>query len=177
LNFKKIDDAINMLCGWFSYVGALLTFVLMVIIFIDVAGRVFFNKPFAGTAEVAREAVVVIAFSMFSWAAFQRRHVRSTMVVAKLPATMGKIVDITSYLIGFSAFIVIIYSNWGPAIESIVDMEFEGEGALRIPTFPTYWVILLGSVLMAWQCLRSAYISLKRGTDFSENKKPEEVIG
>ena len=57
---------------------------------------------------------------------------------------------------------MIITGGWEESILSYVENEFEGEGALRVPSWPARWTVLLGSVLAMVNYLVMAYIDVFR---------------
>ena len=66
------------------------------------------------------------------------------------------------YLLGVVFFVLIIWGGWRLAIDSWVGGEFEGEGALRVPAWPTRFMILVGSALAIVNYLVMAYLDVVR---------------
>ena len=52
-------------------------------------------------------------------------------------------------LLGFAFFAVIVYGGFDPFAHAWSSNEYEGEGALRVPTWPARFIVLLGSGLAA----------------------------
>lgn len=52
--------------------------------------------------------------------------------------------------------------GWDSAIFSWVENEYEGEGALRVPAWPTRFTILFGGALAAINYLIMAYLDVVR---------------
>lgn len=150
---SKIRIWLDKFCAFLSYCGTVMVFFLMFLIVADVVGRVGFNHPVTGTPEIVKNAISVIAFFMMAWAAYEDRHVRSTMIVDRMPPLGKRILDIIAHTTGALLFIGIIISSWKPTLLAIKILEFEGEGALRVPTYPVRIVIIIGSALTAYQCI------------------------
>lgn len=148
----KIDRWVEKFSEKLSFLGAVWIFLIMAVIVYDVVGRYFFNSPFTGTVEIVRNSIVGIAFFMIPWAMVKEKHVRTTIVVEHVKPKIGVALDVLAYLVGFAVFLLIIVSSWEPFISSYVNMEYEGEGAMRIVTYPIRGVIILGSVLTLWHC-------------------------
>ncbi len=55
---------------------------------------------------------------------------------------------------------MIITGGWEESILSYVEGEFEGEGALRVPSWPARWTVLIGSALAMINYLVLAYIDV-----------------
>ena len=87
---------------------------------------------------------------MLPWATVENRHIRTTIIVDSMPDKWKRIQNIATYILGLFVFIEIINSGWTPTIKSWILLEYEGEGALRVPTYPIRTIILLGSILTSW---------------------------
>jgi len=149
----EIDKWIEKISEKLSFLGAIWIFLVMAVIVYDVVGRYFFNSPFTGTVEIVRNSIVGIAFFMIPWAMVKEKHVRTTIIVDHVNPKVAVILDALAYVVGFAVFLFIVISSWEPFVTSYVNMEYEGEGAMRIVTFPVRGVIILGSVLTLWHCL------------------------
>ena len=126
-------------------------FLLMVLITIDVFGRVLFNMPFQGTPELISSSIVVIAFLELPYVLLKDKHVRSTMFYDKLCPTGKDLIDILAALIGITIFALLIKSSLNDYMKAIRLGEFVGEGALRVPTVPARTVMIIGSGFMIIQ--------------------------
>lgn len=157
--------------------GSLWICALMCLITADVLLRTVFHAPLEGTPEIVSNSLVAIAFLQIGFVLYEKRHVRATVLYDKFPEKGQKILDIMTGLIGVVLFIAVIYSSWGLFVTAVQVGEFEGEGALRVPTSPVRFVILYGSLLMAIQFLISTIQTIR---SFSvkapaEADKPDSV--
>jgi hypothetical protein len=57
---------------------------------------------------------------------------------------------------------MIITGGWEESILSYVENEFEGEGALRVPSWPARWTVLIGSALAMINYVVMAYVDVLR---------------
>jgi len=144
-----------------SYGASAMILVVMVIVCMDVFMRGAFNTPIIGVIEIIRMALPVIAFFMFPWATHLLRHVRSLMLYARMPAFAKLAVDIFAYGVGVVLFILLVYASWPDLLRSYNMHEFEGDGALRVLTWPTRALIVFSSVLIAWQMFRCGTIAIR----------------
>jgi hypothetical protein len=58
--------------------------------------------------------------------------------------------------------LMIVTGGWEESILSYVENEFEGEGALRVPSWPARWTVLIGSTLAMINYCVMAYIDVFR---------------
>lgn len=150
--FKRFNEILTKISEGLSFAGALWMFAIMFIVVVDVVGRFFFNTPFVGATEIVRNSIIGIAFFMIPWAIVEERHVRSTILVDRLSEQNAKIINVATYLLGCLIFVGIIVGGWEPMLKAIIIREYEGEGALRVPTYPVRIIILIGSFFSAWHC-------------------------
>jgi TRAP-type C4-dicarboxylate transport system permease small subunit len=73
-------------------------------------------------------------------------------------------------LLGVVFFVVILIGGFDPAVRSFINGEFEGEGALRVPVWPTRIMIVVGSALAVVNYLVLFYIDV-----FDPERRDAEV--
>lgn len=144
---------------------------LAVTIVVDVFGRFVFNSPLTGTAEIVANSVVAIAFLQIPFAIRTYGMLRTTVVLDLLGAAGRRIFNIATYLLGVAVFLAISYASWEPMLFSWSIGEYEGEGALRVPTYPVRTFIVVMSVIAAL-----AYLLLCLREIRGEASAEEEVI-
>jgi len=133
-------------------------FVLTFIIIADIIGRGAFNDPLNGVREIVANSIVMIVFLQAGYAIRSRSMLRADFLVGILPTWARQPALVFGYLLGAAFFITIFLGGWDLAISSWVRGEFEGEGALRVPSWPTRFMILIGSALAAINYLVLAYL-------------------
>ncbi len=73
---------------------------------------------------------------------------RTTIIYDKANDKAKLFLDLFSYLIGFCIFVILIHPALDVFLAAVSSGEFEGEGALRIPTWPTKLAIFIGYVTL-----------------------------
>lgn len=121
-------------------------FVLAFVVVADIVTRVL-NVPFQGATEIIANSIVMIAFLQFAYAVRVRAMLRVDALVMHLGPLPRRTLLSIGYLLGAFFFAFIFYSSLEPAHYAWVTGHFEGEGALRVPSWPTFLTILLGSGL------------------------------
>jgi len=134
-----------------NWVGAGLLGLLMMLIVADVGGRAFFNSPIAGTPELAKVSLVSILFLGITKTLKAGRHVRGTVLSGRLSLKYVAGLDILVGVCGLILFALLCYSSWHLTWAAWEIGEYEGEGALRVPTCPLRTLVLFGSFLMSIQ--------------------------
>ena len=131
-------------------VSAFWVLVLAAIIFVDVMGRYLFSQPLLGATEIIANSVVSITFLQLPLAIHQGGMIRSTLLYDAVGERARRVLRTLAYVLGLAFFIGTAFSAWGPALEALAVSEYEGEGALRVPTYPVRFLVVATSVFAAW---------------------------
>ena len=143
MSIKRIAEVIHIISAfWVLFIA--------VIIFIDVTGRLFFNAPLLGSIEIIKNSVVAITFMQLPLAIYTETMLKTTILYGQSGKSLQKFMRTLSSALGFLFFLAIVYSSWGPFVEAASIGEYEGEGALRVPTYPVRLLIVLTSVFAAF---------------------------
>jgi TRAP-type C4-dicarboxylate transport system permease small subunit len=126
--------------------GAAWAFILCFFILADIIFRAL-NVPLYGTKEIVANSVVMILFLQVGFAVRSKSMLRADFLVVMFPPKLQKALLILSYLLGALFFLYLVKAGIKPALRSFANGEFDGEGALRVPVWPTRFAILLGAGL------------------------------
>lgn len=135
--------------------SAFWTLALAFLIFGDVVGRGIFNNPIPGTKEIIQNSVVSITFLQLPLAIYSGSMLRTSIFADAVPLTLRKLLRTFGALLGLLFFLGLIWSTWPSFWDAYRIGEYEGEGALRVPTWPVRGTVLVMSVFGAW-----AYITM-----------------
>lgn len=145
--FSAIDKTVARVTSGFAVIGATLIGVLALLVVSDVVGRNF-GFPVTGIVELAAQTVVISAFLTIPFVMRKGSHIRATVLVSRLPELWRRGFEVLAFAIGVFVFALLAYSSWGNFITDFNAGSYEGEGALRIPTWPARLTIFLASSLM-----------------------------
>lgn len=144
-------------------------FGLAFLVMANIIGRTVFDFPIYGTAEIVAASIVIVVFLQAGYAIRSRSMLKADFLVEHLPDKVQRTLLAIGYLLGAAFFLMIITGGWEESIASYVDGEYEGEGALRVPSWPARWTVLIGSGLAMINYLVMAYIDVFE----SERLEPE----
>ncbi|MEE8155009.1 MAG: TRAP transporter small permease, partial [Phycisphaerales bacterium] len=139
LNDRLTKFLLVLAAGW--------AFILTFFIVADIVGRSVFDAPVYGVREVVMNSIVMIVFLQAGYAIRSRSMLRAYFLARKFPPLFGRILLAFGYLLGAAFFLMILVGGWDMAIHSWVSGEYEGEGALGVPAWPTRFTILFGSAV------------------------------
>lgn len=129
--------------------AATLAFLLSFLVVADVVGRTVFSSPVKGTPEIVSMSIVIICFLQASYAIRSGGMLHVDVIPAMLPERGREALVALGCLLGLAFFAVVLYGSIEPLAHAWRSNEYEGEGALRIPTWPARFAVLLGAALAA----------------------------
>ena len=130
-------------------IAAVLAFLLCFLVVGDVSGRVFFGSPIKGTTELISLSIVTVCFLQAGYAIRSGGMLNVDTVVVKFSPRVQSIFAVFGAFAGAFFFAFICYGTVEGAAHAWTSNEFEGEGAMRVPVWPTRFVIVLGTGLAA----------------------------
>lgn len=157
MNLITLSDRIS---KFLMVLAAVWAFALVFLVLGDIIGRGFFDSPIYGTVEMVAASVVIIVFLQAGYAIRSRSMLRADFLVTHLPEKVQRALLAFGYLLGVAFFLMIITGGWEESIRSYVDGEFEGEGALHVPSWPARWTVILGSAVAVINYCVMAYIDI-----------------
>ena len=120
---------------------------LAFIVVVDVVGRAGFNRPLRGTAELVASAIVIIAYMQVTYAIVSGGMMRVTLVTDTLPPRLRALITAFSAALGLVLFWIVFRGSIDGFSTAWRFGTYEGEGALRVPTWPVRLAVLVGSGL------------------------------
>ncbi len=126
--------------------SAFWTVAIAFLIFADVVGRGAFNSPIPGTKEIIQNSVVAITFLQLPLAIYSGSMLRTTIFADAVPPFLRKLFRTFSMALGLILFLGLLWSTWPSFWDAYRIGEYEGEGALRVPTWPVRGTVLVMSV-------------------------------
>ena len=141
--------------------SALLAFLLSFLVVADVVGRVVFNQPVKGTPEIVSMSIVIICFLQASYAIRSGGMLKVDAIVGALPFRARETMAAIGCLLGVLFFAVIVYGSIDPLLHAWNSNEYEGEGALRVPSWPARAAVMLGCALAVLEYILSGLIHIK----------------
>lgn len=157
---NKLIKGFDRFVSFLSFMGAVWIVLIMLTIVADVVGRIF-HHPLTGTSEIVRNSIVGITFLQLAHVLKNGRHIRTTLIMDRLPYKGKMIINGFASLLGIILFALLVLKSWTPTWDSLTTGEYEGEGALNVPTFPAHFLVLFGSFVMALQFAVNLILSIR----------------
>jgi TRAP-type C4-dicarboxylate transport system permease small subunit len=130
-------------------VSSIWILILAVTILVDVFGRIIFLSPLPGTKEVLQSSVIAVAFLQVPLAILSASMLRTTLLSDFMAPFFRRLVRTVGNLLGLLLFGAIAYASLPEALDAFRIGEYEGEGSLRIYTWPIRFLIVATALLSA----------------------------
>ena len=174
MNLITISDRLS---KFLMIVAATWTFAVSFLVLADIIGRGVFDLPIHGTAEMVAASIVIIVFLQVGYAIRSRSMLKADFLVTHFPEWLQRALLAFGYLLGAAFFLMIITGGWEESILSYVENEFEGEGALRVPSWPARWTVLIGSALAVVNYGVMAYLDVFKPELLDSEVPPDPKSG
>lgn len=141
------------ICSWICYaISAVLVFVMMSIIMIEVASRFFFNTSFGLSFVLSQQILVLLSFLGVSFIQIEDRHLKVTVLTSRLGKQAKNILQtiVTIMVMGLS--FVVCLSIWETAFMSL-KLGLLSTGTPALPLAPHELLVCLGNFLLFWVCV------------------------
>ncbi len=123
--------------------SAFWTLALAVLIFSDVLGREIFSYPIPGTKEIIQNSIVAVTFLQIPLAIYSGSMLRTSIFSDALPPIGRRALRTIGAVLGLAFFLGLLWSTWPSFMDAYRIGEYEGEGALRVPTWPVRGTVLI----------------------------------
>lgn len=133
-----------------NVVAVTLIFMVMLHITANVIGLFFFNYAVPGTVGVAKVMLPLIVFLSITYTQRHGGHVRTGVILDRLPPRGKAIINIVASGMGVLTFSLIATYSGELAWQSWLTGDFL-DGVIRVPTYPSRFAVALGSVLITIQ--------------------------
>jgi TRAP-type C4-dicarboxylate transport system permease small subunit len=119
---------------------------MMLLTVSDVLLRYFLRKPILGTTEITENMMVCLAFLALAWCAVQQSHLKVDLVMSLFSPRVQALVD---SMTSFAGLCMVALIAWRSFLEALAVQQLNIiSSLLGIPTFPFYYVVSLGSLLL-----------------------------
>ncbi len=147
-------------------IGTAWVFVLLVIINLDIGGRVIFNHPLRGVPEIVSLSIVACVFLQIAHTLRVGRLTRSEAFLSwirkKVPV-LADFLDGIYHLIGAGLFALLLNASYPFFLKAWRIDEYVGaEGDFMAPVWPVKLIILIGSAAGIIQFLLLSYHHFRR---------------
>lgn len=141
----------------------------------DIIGNNIYGTAIPGVREIVISSIVMIVYLQLGYAIRSHSMLRADTLLIVMPLLMRRIVLAIGYALGAALFVMILSGTINPSIHAWTTSEFWGEGALRVPVWPTRFMILAGCALAILNYAVAALIDVFGFDDGTRNAQTDET--
>lgn len=145
--FRYIIKFSDQLSKFLMVLAAVWAMGLSVLIVADIAANNIYGRAIPGVREIVISSIVMIVYLQLGYAIRSHCMLRADTLLMVMPLLLRRIVLGVGYVLGAVFFFLIMRGTIEPTIYAWTSGEFWGEGALRVPVWPTRLMVLFGSLL------------------------------
>jgi TRAP-type C4-dicarboxylate transport system permease small subunit len=120
---------------------------LSLLIVADIVANNLVGDAIPGVREIVISSIVMIVYLQLGYAIRSHSMLRSDTLLLAMPRALRRITLAAGYAMGAALFLMILRGTIDPSLHAWNTSEFWGEGALRVPVWPTRFMILVGAAL------------------------------
>jgi TRAP-type C4-dicarboxylate transport system permease small subunit len=120
---------------------------LSLLIVADIFANNLVGAAIPGVREIVISSIVMIVYLQLGYAIRSHSMLRSDTLLLAMPRLLRRITLAAGYVLGAALFLMILRGTIDPTLYAWNTSEFWGEGALRVPVWPTRLMILVGAAL------------------------------
>jgi TRAP-type C4-dicarboxylate transport system permease small subunit len=172
--FQRFYRAYGAVQYGFGLVSAAATFVMLLLVCANVAGRYLLNKPLTGTLEFTESLLVLIIFFSLALTQYDGGHIRVVLLTRRMPDALARPLTVFSLLCGAAFFTWCAYAAWLFAAQAWSFDEYEW-GTVSFPLYPVKFVVFVGIAMLALQFLLDAIDEAIGGHPAAEREGAEGI--
>ena len=146
-----------------EFMAIILIFAMLVVMLIDVFGRYILSSPLPAAIEIVSLLLATVVFLALGSAEEKKANIRMELIVERLPVRPQSLIGVFGSLLGLFFFGLLVWGLTGDLVSSWHLKETMGVIVL-IPIWPVKVVIVLGSVVLCVNLLKSVLVLLSKTT-------------
>ena len=143
---KTLETAIARASIW---LGALVLMAMMLQVVVDVVARSLFGTAFPATPDiVAKYYMVAVSLMPLAMTELSRRLIEATIFTQKLRGGTRQAVVLLGFVVSAVVFAILTWGSTAEAIKQTARGAYVEAGTMRVPTWPSYWILPVAFGLM-----------------------------
>ncbi len=165
-----IKKAIYKCSAALNIVGISLMILMVVLILVDILGRLIFNSPIPGTYELIEYAMVIVIIFAMAYCQVRKGHIDVSSLVDMFPKPLQTVMN---FLINLVSFLMMGCIAWQTVVKGFIDQKSgTTSSVLFIVKYPFVFLAAFGFALIALVFL----IQMLTPFDKDESNSGEEEL-
>ncbi|MBX2838159.1 MAG: TRAP transporter small permease [Gammaproteobacteria bacterium] len=164
-------------CNLLAYLACICLILLMLVTFIDVIGRYFFNRPMTFAVELVELLMGLVFFFGLGYATLRKSHVNVDILLGVLPSFVKFILQRLAALI---AAVIVALMAWRLTIKAIGFAESGlATSVLFMPVAPFVFLMCVGAIFATIVAIQQLLVTDKdavsiEGSDVSDSAPTDQ---
>lgn len=151
----------------FTLISAIALALMMIQITADVIGKNLFNHPLPGTiSTVSQYYMIIVSFLPLALVERSNGHISVEVITEKLSMTVQQKLGFLATLLSAAVFAILTWRAFQEAITKYNIGTFIYEQGVKITTWPSYFLLPLGTGLMTLVLIYKAVRFIRKGEFF-----------
>lgn len=150
----------DQLSKFLMILAAVWALALSVLIVADIFANNVYGHAIPGVREIVISSIVMIVYLQLGYAIRSHSMLRADSLLLIMPLLARRVALAVGYALGAALFLMILRGTISPAVYAWTTSEFWGEGALRVPVWPTRFMIIVGAALAILNYVVAALIDV-----------------
>ncbi|CEP66112.1 TRAP C4-dicarboxylate transport system permease DctM subunit [Moorella glycerini] len=152
-------DKVGILSRWVNMFGVAVLFLMVILTFVNVILRKFFNSPIIGVVEITEVMMLVAIFLGIAYTQDMEGHVRVDVITARLAPRPKLTMESINDLLAIAMFVIVIWQ----VIERMlvfIQRNTMHSPFLPIPAAPIAAIVIFGCILLTLLLIRDFLLKL-----------------
>jgi tripartite ATP-independent transporter DctM subunit len=171
-----VGEYFTKLMRWMNGAGVVWIFALTFLICADIVARELFDDPITGVPEIVALSLVACVFLQLAYAIHESRLTRAEILFHRIERSSPAVAQAWAALlagIGIVLFALTAVGMWPDFVRALMTSEFAGvEGLFKITVWPIKFLIFLGAIVAALECLRQRVAGSRRASQLASAGDP-----
>lgn len=144
---RRTSQGFYLITNSVVWIGSIATAGIVLIVFVDVCGRYFLNKPLQGAYELVEQGMGVLGGFAIMYAAVKQGHVAIDLVPRRFSRRTQMIMQSTFSFLGFGTWAVVAYEVCAVRLVRALEISEATAGIPPISVVPALLMLVLGVFL------------------------------
>lgn len=151
---KSINAWLGKINQFITLVGGAAVVLMMVHVSLDILLRYTMSKPLPGTITIVAHYYMIVAiFLPLAYVEQTKSSISIELISGYFPPAMNRFMHgFTQLFIAATAYLI-AYVSWGVAVKNFQSKTSVMQGDYTIPTWPSYFILFIGVLLLGTYCL------------------------
>lgn len=153
-------DKVGVLSRWVNIIGVGILFLMVVLTFVNVVLRKFFNSPIIGVVEITEVLMIVAIFLAVAHTQNKKAHISVDIITNRLAPRPKLIMEAVHNLLAAAMFVIVIWQVYEQMLY-FIQKNSQHSHYFNLPDAPFAGVIIFGCILLTLLLIRDFLVNIR----------------